>query len=184
MTLRSAEWEEGEGTGTRSSRGHSSLPLHGSGWTHRLAQQFPKSVTSRSSAKIFPHRPAAAHIATMNPALGAGHSSWQHCQSELLGPEVWAHWVRAGIDHSFQVSVKVNSSVWLKPGQRRAQVSFTWVGGSHESLHAEAGPVHLRPTWGQEGSTSEAQTTEGDTRKAGPPTAHREQKDKVCLRHA
>lgn len=71
-------------------------------------------------------------------------------ENELLVPDVWEMLderqpvLPGGITHSVKVSVKVNSSVWLNPGQRPGQVRFTQVGGGYESLCGEGGPAHLR----------------------------------------
>lgn len=75
-------------------------------------------------------------------------SSWSQtfgkCRvsGSLCSPEASSLGLGQTLPCSSKVSVKVSSWVWLNPEQR--QVGFSGAGGSHESLHGDVGPAHLR----------------------------------------
>lgn len=70
-----------------------------------------------------------------------------------------------------EVSIEVGTCVLLNPGHRRQQVSLTWVGGNHRSLHGEVVLASLKGRPGAGGLTSEAEAVEGAAWEAGPSTA-------------
>lgn len=99
-----------------------------------------------------PKRPPAAIVPLCGLGIVPGNiakvSSWSQtfgkCRvsGSLCSPEASSLGLGQTLPCSSKVSVKVSSWVWLNPEQR--QVGLIGVGGSHESLHGDVGPAHLR----------------------------------------
>lgn len=170
-TLLSGPWRRQHAVlalgGSRGGRGHVhsssdallSVPMApGLPWEGRRNRHtdWPSSYL-RVCTQVQGHRsPKRLPAGCRSPPLWFGRSSWQHAKvsswsqtfgkcrvsGSLCSPEASSLGLGQMLPCSSKVSVKVSSWVWLNPEQR--QVGLIGVGGSHESLHGDVGPAHLR----------------------------------------